>query len=154
LLRESKFLPASVELAVRLPAHGCEIDGAPDTLKQILLNLVKNAVEALPKGGRIDIVNNGQVLRNGRFYYALCVSDNGPGIPAEHRSQLFSALQSSKPGPNRGLGLSIVQGLVKKLGGTIACVSTTAKGTMFEICLPLAAAQAGAAVAPSVQDFV
>lgn len=154
LFRESKFLPPAVEIEVRLPLQSCQIDGSADTLKQILVNLVKNAVEVLAKGGRIDIVNNGQVQRNGRFYYALCVSDNGPGIPSEHRSKLFSPVQSAKPGANRGIGLSIVHGLVKQLGGTIACVSTTTKGTMFEICLPLAAAHAQAAVAPSVQDFV
>jgi putative nucleotidyltransferase with HDIG domain len=154
LFRDSKFLPPSVEIAVRLPPQACEIEGSADTLKQILVNLVKNSVEVLPKGGRIDIVNNGQVQRNGRFYYALCISDDGPGIPSEHRSKLFTPVQSSKAGPNRGIGLSIVQGLVKKLGGTIACVSTSTKGTMFEICLPLPAAQAQAAIAPSVQDFV
>jgi putative nucleotidyltransferase with HDIG domain len=154
LLRESKFLPATVELSVRLPQQTCVIDGPADTLTQILVNLVKNAVEALPKGGRVEIVNNGQVQRNGRFFYALCVSDNGPGIAAEHRGKLFTPVQSSKPGSNRGLGLSIVQGLVTKLGGTIACVSTTAQGTMFEICLPLPAALAQLAVAPAVQDFV
>jgi signal transduction histidine kinase len=154
LLRESKFLPATVELVVRLPQQPCMIDGPADTLTQILVNLVKNAVEALAKGGRVEIVNNGQVQRNGRFYYALCVSDNGPGIAAEHRSKLFTPVQSSKAGSNRGLGLSIVHGLVTKLGGTIACVSTTSKGTMFEICLPLSAALAQLAVAPAVQDFV
>jgi signal transduction histidine kinase len=129
-------------------------EGPADTLTQILVNLVKNSVEAMPKGGRVEIVNNGQVQRNGRFYYALCVSDNGPGIAAEHRGKLFTPVQSSKAGSNRGLGLSIVQGLVTKLGGTIACVSTTNQGTMFEICLPLPAALAQLAVAPAVQDFV
>ncbi len=154
LLRDSKFMPSSVELVTRLPAQPCEVEGSADTLKQILLNLVKNAVEVLPRGGRIDIVNNGQVPRNGRLFYVVCVSDNGPGIPTEHRSKLFSPVQSSKPGSNRGIGLSIVQGLVKKLGGSIACVSTTTKGTMFEICLPVPAAQAQMAAAlaiPAVQ---
>ena len=154
LLRESKFLPPSVELVVQLPAQPCPIDGSADTLKQILLNLVKNSVEAMPKAGRIEIVNNGQVQRNGRFFYALCVSDDGPGIPAEHRSKLFSPVQSAKPGPNRGIGLSIVQGLVHKLGGSIACVSTTTMGTMFEVCLPVPAAmQAPPALSASVQDL-
>ena len=154
LFKESKFLPPNVELQVRLPPQPCEIDGAADTLKQILVNLVKNAVEVLAKGGRIDIINNGQVQRNGRVYYALCVSDNGPGIPSEHRSKLFSPVQSSKPGSNRGIGLSIVHGLVKKLGGTIACVSTSTRGTMFEICLPVPAAQVQPALASSLQDLV
>lgn len=154
LLRESRYLPPTVDMVVRLPEQPCEIVGSPDTLQQILLNLVKNAVEVLPKGGRIEIVNNGQVLRNGRSYYALCVSDNGPGIPSEIRSKLFAPVASTKPGANRGIGLSIVQGLVRQLGGMIACVSTSAQGTMFEICLPLPGAAVAASPAPAAQDFV
>lgn len=154
LLRESKFMPVAVELVVRLPAQDCEVLGSADTLKQILLNLVKNAVEVLPRGGRIEIANNGQVQRNGRLFYALSVSDNGPGIPAEHRSQLFSPVQSSKPGTNRGIGLSIVHGLVKKLGGSIACASTSPKGTVFEICLPVAGAHSVTAAARATGQHV
>lgn len=154
LLRESKFLPPSLELVVDLPAQNCDILGSADTVKQILVNLIKNSVEALPKGGRIEIVNNGQVQRNGRYFYALCVSDNGPGIPTEHRSKLFSPVQSSKAGSNRGIGLSIVQGLVKQLGGTIACVSTTTMGTMFEVCLPVPQGmQVQPAFSASAQDI-
>jgi len=155
LLRQSKFLPASVELVVQTSSQRCEIDGSADALKQILLNLLKNAVEALGRGGRIEIVNNGQVQRNGRPFYAICVSDNGPGIPPEHRSRLFSPVQSRKPGSNRGLGLSIVQGLVKQLGGSIACLSTTSMGTLFELCLPVPADLQLQAAAPSasLQDM-
>ncbi len=153
LVRESKFLPATVELVVRLAPQSCEIEGSADTLKQILLNLVKNAVEVMPKGGRIEIVNSGQVQRKGRYFYALCVNDNGPGIPNEHRSKLFTPVKSSKPGSNRGIGLSIVHGLVKKLGGTIDCVSTTTNGTMFEICLPVPGAPAVPVSSASLQDF-
>jgi signal transduction histidine kinase len=140
-------------MLVRLPLHACEIDAAPDILTQILVNLVKNAVEALPRGGRIEIVNNGQVQRNGRAYYALSISDNGSGIPGEHRSQLFTPVRSSKSGSNRGIGLSIVHGLVKQLDGTIACVSTSTKGTLFELCLPLPGKPAQAAPTSAAQDF-
>jgi HD-like signal output (HDOD) protein len=137
LLRDTGFLPPSVELVVQPAPQNCELDASGDTLKQILLNLVKNSVEAMPKGGRIEIVNNGQVQRKGRVLYAICVSDDGPGIPAEHRSKLFAPVQSAKPGSNRGIGLSIVQGLVMQLGGSIACVSSSTMGTMFEVCLPV-----------------
>lgn len=137
LFRESKFLPPSVEIVVRMPAETCEIEGSADTLKQILVNLIKNSIEVLTKGGKIEIVGNGQVQRNGRAFYAISVIDNGPGIPPEHRAKLFTPVRSSKTGNNRGIGLSIVHGLAKKLGGTIECLSTSSQGTMFEICLPV-----------------
>jgi putative nucleotidyltransferase with HDIG domain len=136
LFRESKFLPQAVEITSQLPDQDCEIEGPTDTIKQILVNLIKNAVEAMPKGGRIDIALTGPVQHDGRRYFALSVKDNGPGIPPQIRSKLFSPVQSAKSGSNRGIGLSIVHGLVKKLGGNIECQSN-AFGTNFEIELPV-----------------
>jgi signal transduction histidine kinase len=117
------------------------IEGDPDLLKQILVNLVKNAVEALGSrpAGRIEIVNRGHVNRERRVYLELVVSDNGPGLSREVLANLFSPVRSAKDGleagANRGLGLSIVHGLVKQLDGHIACRSGSA-GTSFEILLP------------------
>lgn len=135
LFRESRFLPPSVQIIARMPAQACEIDGAVDTLKQILVNLIKNAVEALPKGGQIEISNNGRVHRDGCAFFELCIKDNGAGISSEVLANLFSPVRSSKAGENRGIGLSIVHSLVKKLGGLISCASTKTE-TVFEILLP------------------
>lgn len=135
LFRESKFLPPSVQIIAQMPDQPSEIDGSADILKQILVNLIKNAVEALSKGGQIEITNNGRVHRDGRVFFELCVKDTGPGIPVEVLANLFSPVRSSKVGANRGIGLSIVHSLVKKLHGLISCRSTKA-GTVFEILLP------------------
>ena len=135
LFRESKFLPPSVQIDARTAEQPGEIDGPADTLKQILLNLLKNAVEALPKGGHIEINNNGRVHRDGRVFFELCIKDNGPGIPADVLAKLFTPVRSTKAGQNRGIGLSIVHGLVKRLNGLISCRSTQA-GTVFELLLP------------------
>ncbi|WP_296447502.1 HDOD domain-containing protein [Rhodoferax sp. UBA5149] len=135
LFRESKFLPPSVQINARMPEQAAEIDGSADSLKQILVNLLKNAVEALPKGGHIEISNNGRVHREGRIFFELCIKDNGPGIPAEVLANLFTPVRSSKVGANRGIGLSIVHSLVKKLNGLISCQSTKS-GTVFDILLP------------------
>ena len=151
LFRESKFLPPSVEIVAKLTAQECEVEGTADTLKQILVNLIKNAVEAMPRGGRIDIISSGRVQRDGVTLYELCVKDNGPGIPPEQRSRLFSPVQSAKAGNNRGIGLSIVHGLVKKLGGRIECVSGSS-GTVFEIYLPVPGAKPLGASVATVQD--
>ncbi len=135
LFRESRFLPASVQISAQLPSQPCEIIGAVGPLKQIFVNLIKNAVEALPKGGRIEVVNNGTVRRNGVDYFELLIKDTGPGLPDEVRSKLFTPVRSSKAGENRGLGLSIVHGLVQKLNGLINCKSSSL-GTSFEVLLP------------------
>jgi HD-like signal output (HDOD) protein/signal transduction histidine kinase len=136
LFRESKFLPPSVQIIARMPEQPAETDGSADILKQILVNLLKNAVEALPKGGLIEIKNNGLVDRDGRMFFELCITDTGPGIPTEVLANLFSPVRSSKVGQNRGIGLSIVHSLVKRLNGLISCRSSKA-GTVFEVLLPV-----------------
>ena len=150
LFRESRFLPPSVQIVARMPEQIAEINGSADILKQILVNLLKNAVEALPRGGHIEIDNKGRVQRDGRVFFELCIKDDGPGIPAEVLAKLFSPVRSSKVGQNRGIGLSIVHNLVKKLDGLISCQST-GEGTAFEILLPARNAAAQGAAALSVK---
>ena len=106
----------------------------PRVLNQILVNLVKNANEAMANGGRIDLRNAGLVPRDGRHWIAVSVIDTGPGIPDTLMPRLFSPIVSAKDGPNRGLGLSIVHALVTKAGGQISCRSSNA-GTVFDILL-------------------
>jgi HD-like signal output (HDOD) protein/signal transduction histidine kinase len=141
LFRATDFVPANVEIVVSMAPESGRVDGDPDILKQILVNLVKNAIEALAAtGGRIEIANRGHVNRERKLYLELVVSDTGPGLSRDVLANLFSAVKSTKEGPHHGLGLSIVHSLVKKLNGHIACRSGKT-GTSFEILLP---AQAGA----------
>jgi HD-like signal output (HDOD) protein/signal transduction histidine kinase len=135
LFRATEFVPASVQMVVRMQEEPAEIDGDADLLKQVLVNLVKNAVEALPNGGKIEIANRGHVNRERKLYLELVVGDNGPGLPAEVLANLFSAVRSTKEGAHHGLGLSIVHSLVKKMQGLITCRSGKT-GTTFEILLP------------------
>jgi signal transduction histidine kinase/HD-like signal output (HDOD) protein len=141
LFRATDFVPPNVEIGVSMADEAGRIEGDPDILKQILVNLVKNAIEALADtGGRIEIASRGHVNRERRLYLELVVSDTGPGLSREVLANLFSAVKSTKEGPHHGLGLSIVHSLVKKLHGHIACRSGKT-GTSFEILLP---AHAGA----------
>ncbi|MDB5948573.1 MAG: histidine kinase [Massilia sp.] len=137
LFRATEFVPPAVQIVATVSDTAAEIEGDADILKQILVNLVKNAVEALGASGRIDIGNRGHVNRERSLYVELVVSDNGPGLSPEVLANLFSAVRSTKDGAHHGLGLSIVHGLVKKLGGQITCRSSRA-GTTFEILLPAA----------------
>lgn len=136
LFQDTEYIPASVSIRTELQDGETMLEGGADLLKQVLINLLKNAVEAMPQGGEISILDNGQVNQAGRLYAELSVRDNGAGIPPEVMARLFSPVQSTKAGTGRGLGLSIVHGLVQKMGGTISCRSS-ARGTSFDLLLPL-----------------
>ena len=135
LFRASDFVPARIEIVAHLQDEPAEVDADADLLKQILVNLIKNAVEAMPHGGTIDISNRGHVNRERRLYLELCVSDSGPGLSPEVLANLFSPVRSGKDGPHHGLGLAIVHDLVKQMHGMISCRSGR-NGTSFEILLP------------------
>lgn len=146
LFQDSQFLPPGVRITTRLSEPRALFDGPADTLKQVLMNLLKNAVEALSaNGGVIDIASQGPVHHEGRQFFELSIKDNGPGLPRDVLAKLFSPVHSLKGGANRGLGLSIVNDLLKQAGGQISCTST-AEGTTFRLLLP---AGSDAAASPS-----
>lgn len=149
LFRDSESLGASIDLACVESAQ--EANAAIDrhSLQQILINLVKNAIEAMPAGGQIVIRNKGRVRRGNAFFVELEVTDNGPGIPPQVLDELFSAARSTKRGNYRGLGLNIVYGLVTDALGQIVCHSDVGGGTRFEILLPATAASAERSPSPS-----
>ncbi|MDL2355057.1 MAG: HDOD domain-containing protein [Pseudomonadota bacterium] len=153
LLRATDFVPPAVQIHASMHDDAAEIEGDADILKQVLLNLVKNAVEALGSSGRIEISNRGHVIRERALYVELVVGDNGPGLSPEVLANLFSAVRSTKDGAHHGLGLSIVHGLVKKLGGVITCRSGRT-GTTFEILLPALRATLLAGAKPRAMDSV
>lgn len=145
LFQESRYLPPLVQLESRTHAQPCMVEVAPDALRQVLVNLIKNAVEALPTGGNISVTSRAARAEHECSFWALVVSDDGPGVPAAMAEKLFKPMPSTKPGDNRGMGLSIVHGLVQKFGGQIRC-SSSAAGTSFEVLVPAQTPQAQKAV--------
>ncbi len=118
------------------PDEGLEpipVDG--DRLKQILINLIFNAVEAMPQGGRLSLSTARWRSGAGERSVEIAVQDTGPGIPDEVLERLYAPVASRKGGSHAGLGLSIVGRLVEELGGVIQCHSTPA-GTRFKLLLP------------------
>lgn len=109
---------------------------ARNTLKQILLNLGKNAIEALDGGGTLRFSTQDYVYLDGAPHVSIEVADDGPGIPPQILANLFQPVTSTKGSRHSGLGLSIVRNLVDALGGRINCRSTPATGTVFQIFLP------------------
>jgi signal transduction histidine kinase len=105
-------------------------------LKQILTNLVKNAVEAMQDGGHLTVTTHDGVHLNGATYFEILLQDDGPGIPDEIMQQLFSPVISTKDNTHSGLGLAIVKNLVDELSGSISCSSSPESGTRFQLLLP------------------
>jgi two-component system, NtrC family, sensor kinase len=118
----------AVEVAPGLPAVG--VDRAQ--LEQALLNLVTNAVDAMPDGGRLSLAT--RVDGEG---VALVVTDSGNGIPPEDLSRVFDPLYTTKPpGKGTGLGLPILREIVEAHGGTVRLESRTGEGTTAVVWLP------------------
>jgi signal transduction histidine kinase len=119
-----------------------------NSLKQVFINLIKNALEAMPNGGNLHIRTRHVSSRlGGAFpdsdfkypgYVEATVSDDGPGISAEIKTRLFEPYAGTKKGNHSGLGLSIVHNIVQTLKGTINCESEPGAGTTFRIGIPAA----------------
>jgi HD-like signal output (HDOD) protein/signal transduction histidine kinase len=136
LFQQTEFFVESVKIEFRMLDGKVEVNVSADALKQILINLIKNAVEAMPSGGMIEIISQGLVNRDGVLYSELSVKDTGPGIAHEVMANLFKPVQSTKGLTHSGLGLSIVHDLVKKMNGLISCRSSR-QGTIFDMLLPV-----------------
>ncbi|HSB96596.1 MAG TPA: HDOD domain-containing protein [Spongiibacteraceae bacterium] len=105
-------------------------------LQQILTNLIKNSIEALPPGGSITLGTESGTIVDGRSFASITIEDNGPGIPEAVMRRLFSPVSSSKGAGHSGLGLSITKKLIDEIGGSILCKSNKF-GTRFQLLIPV-----------------
>jgi signal transduction histidine kinase len=103
----------------------------PDHIKQVMLNLVLNALEAMPHGGDLTI----KTSQPSAGWVDLTVRDTGPGIESDDMAHLFEPFYTTKP-RGTGLGLSISYDLVARHGGQILVDSIPGKGTAFTVHLP------------------
>jgi len=128
-----------VELALVTPAPVDPVYVDPGQIEQVILNLVVNARDAMPRGGRITI-ETGVGIEPDR-YVRMTVRDTGEGMDEETLSHIFEPFFTTKEaGKGTGLGLSTVMGIVEQSGGKIFVESAVGKGTAFEIYLPRHAA--------------
>jgi len=123
---EEKKIELELTLAGDLPV--LMID--PDQMRQVLLNLIKNAMESLHSGGIIEIETAQQ-----RDYVRISIKDNGPGIPAELLENMFNPFFTTKP-DGTGLGLAVTRKIVEDHGGEIIVKSTAGEGSTFTVLLP------------------
>ncbi len=128
---------ASLQLHWAAPSELPLVRGQPAALNQVLLNLLKNAREALeeePRSGRIEIELFAEAERVG-----LRVSDDGPGIPPEVRARLFEPFFTTKgAGRGTGLGLSVSRRIAQEHGGSLELEPGSGRGTRFTLWLPAA----------------
>jgi PAS domain S-box-containing protein len=146
-----RLMGPEIEFDIRRPAQPVTVVADSAQMEQVVLNLVINARDAMPDGGRLTVTidevefdESASVAhvegRAGR-YARLSVSDTGTGIDEHTRAKLFEPFFTTKEqGKGTGLGLSIVYGIVKQSAGYITVLSEPGKGATFLIYLPLATA--------------
>ncbi len=149
-----------IELITTLDAAQSRTKIDPGHLEQVILNLVVNAVDAMPRGGRLTIrtfnadmydeslfSGSGTLLR---LCVGLSVNDTGIGMDAATQARIFEPFFTTKEqGKGTGLGLSMVYGIVRQSGGSITCSSRQGVGSTFSIFLPLAEAEDAAHEQPA-----
>jgi PAS domain S-box-containing protein len=124
-----------VQVVERYEAGGAPVNGSPNQLKQVFLNLLTNAHQALPTGGTITL----SVHREGDWAVAT-VEDDGPGIPENVLPHVFQPFYTRKRDQGgTGLGLSVSLGIAQAHGGDLSAHSTPGRGARFVLRLPVAA---------------
>jgi signal transduction histidine kinase len=128
--REARHKKIDVNLDVDPSARLLWTD--PNQVRQILINLLTNAVQATAEQGRITIQT-----RSGSKGVILSICDNGIGIPKQDLDKIFEPFFSTKtPKEGTGLGLYVTKEIIAKLGGTIEVDSRLGQGTRFDITMP------------------
>jgi signal transduction histidine kinase len=129
---------AGIELRVRVPAGLPTLELDPVRMRQVVSNLVDNAIRAMDGGGSITLIGAPADDR-----VVLEVTDDGPGIPPELQASLFERFTKSPTSRGSGLGLAIARAIVIAHGGTIAAVpGPGGRGTTIRVSLPIAEADA------------
>jgi signal transduction histidine kinase len=124
-------VPNNVKVIVKVDNEETKIRADAYYLNRILYNLVTNAIQAMPEGGKLTIT----AKREGNDT-VLAVADTGVGIPKEVQAKMFAVMFTTKS-KGQGFGLPVVKRMTESLGGTVSFESQEGKGTTFTVRLPL-----------------
>jgi signal transduction histidine kinase len=153
LLTRHKLTQQNVQLVHRLDPHLTPVLADAGQLEQVFLNLVLNAAEAMPSGGRLTIRTLSDRSRQASLTPSVRVEfhDTGSGMSPEQQTRAFTALLSSTKAKGTGLGLALVGRIVEAHRGTVKIRSHPARGTTVVVLLPTAAAAGPEDTSPSNQ---
>ncbi len=133
-LTQKKLQHSDIELHLNLMPDLEPVRVVSDQISQVVLNLIINAIEAMPEGGRLGISS-----KQAKGYVQILISDTGPGLSQNQIDHLFEPFFTTKPA-GTGLGLAISFGIVERHGGTIQVTSKEGAGANFVVSLPIASA--------------
>jgi len=122
---------SNIEIENRIMDNSPMIEVDPDQIRQVLLNIFRNALEAMPKGGKLTVSSSLSA-----DYYTISIADTGIGIEKKNLEKLFTAFFTTKSSGS-GLGLAISSRIIKSHGGTIGLSSKKGEGTVFHVTLPV-----------------
>lgn len=131
LLTQHQFTTGDIDCDLSLDSTG-NVRMSRTELQQVIVNLILNAVHAMPDGGALNVATADR--QDG---VVLTVSDSGTGIPPEVRRRIFDPFFTTKQAQGTGLGLSISQQIVSRIGGRITVDSTPGQGSTFTVFLPV-----------------
>jgi two-component system NtrC family sensor kinase len=133
LMMEKQMRESNIQVETSFDPDIPEIMASTNQMRQVMLNIIKNAKEAMPKGGTLTV----RTAREGNKVL-IHIRDTGVGIPEEIRDKIFEAFFTTKQKVKGvGLGLSVCYGIIKDHGGEIKVESEEGKGTTFTISLPI-----------------
>ena len=144
-----RIIGEHIQVEIDVIADPLPTKADPTQIQQVLMNLAVNARDAMPKGGRLSVQTGRLQIGDGRLpdshagegdYGFVCVADTGIGMSAEVRERLFEPFFTTKEaGKGTGLGMAVVYGILKQLGGYITVDSEPGRGTTFTLFFPAAA---------------
>ncbi len=147
-LVQHKLEMTGIQLHLDFPSDLAPIYCDPAQIEQVLLALVMNAIDAMPRGGNLWL---SAATNAGRDEFTIKVRDDGPGIPADILPQIFEPFLTTKEkGKGVGLGLAISQSIVERHRGRIEVNTQAGRGTTFTVTLPIDGAEASLSGAASV----
>jgi signal transduction histidine kinase len=142
VLLQPRFEEKGLRLECDLPPQPIRLYADPQQFRQVLLNLLGNALDATPEGGQISLRAWTETVAAGRARAMMRIQDTGPGVPESVRQHIFEPFYTTKEG-GTGLGLCIAANIIARHGGQLVLEESSNPGAVFTLWIPLAEEHVG-----------